>query len=76
MVLLGTLALAGCGSSGTQEASFEVWQNGCTRLQSFTAKEVRETWGNEAISGEELRGGPAAIDKECTEQRKREGKGA
>jgi hypothetical protein len=76
LLLLGlsSLAIAGCGSTGTAEASYKVWENGCKTLQSFTAKEVRETWGSEALSGEELRGGPAAIDKECEAQHRKEGK--
>jgi hypothetical protein len=70
------LAVAGCGSSTQAEASYEVWENGCKTLQPFTAKEVRETWGSEALANGDLRGGPAAINHECEVQRRREGKTA
>ncbi|HEY4452376.1 MAG TPA: hypothetical protein VGN13_12375 [Solirubrobacteraceae bacterium] len=63
---IAALALAGCGSSSSpSEASYKVWQNGCKTLTTFTRAEVIQTWGSGAIVNGELRGGPAAINKEC-----------
>jgi hypothetical protein len=68
------VALAGCGSPTHAEASYKVWENGCKTLQTFTQAEVVNTWGSAALSGEELRGAPAAIDAECEAQHRKEGK--
>jgi hypothetical protein len=62
------VAVAAGSSSSSKEATFSVWQNGCKNLQSFTRKEVVETWGASAVSGEKLKGAPANIDEECTER--------
>jgi len=68
------VALAGCGSATHAEASYKVWENGCKTLQTFTQAEVVSTWGSGALSGEELRGAPAAINAECEAQHRKEGK--
>ena len=70
LVALVIAALAGGGSH--TEATYSVWENGCKTQQSFTQKEVISTWGQGAISGEELRGTPAAINAECTAQHEKE----
>jgi hypothetical protein len=72
---VASAALAGCGSSTSADASFVVWENECKTQQTFTKAEVVSTWGASAVSGEELRGTPARISKECEAQRSKEGKG-
>lgn len=71
VIAIVVAALAG-GSSGHAEATFVVWQNDCATEQSLTQKEVASTWGPGAVSGEELKGEPAAIDKECTARHTKE----
>jgi len=67
VVALAIVALVGCGSgSGSSaEATFIVSENDCKTPTTFTKKEVIETWGQEAVSGEELKGTPAKINAEC-----------
>jgi hypothetical protein len=82
---LGLIAVAGLiafviavvtSGGGHTEASYSVWENGCKTEQSFTQKEVISTWGQGAISGEELKGAPAAINAECAAQHQKGREGA
>jgi hypothetical protein len=75
IVFAGVIAIviaAAAGSGGHAEATYVVWQGGCATEQSFTQKEVINTWGPGAVSDEELKGAPAAIDAECAAKHAKE----
>lgn len=63
--VVASIILVGCGSSSPAEATYIVSENSCRTQQTFTRAEVIETWGADAIVNGELRGAPAAINKEC-----------
>jgi hypothetical protein len=75
LVALVAFAIATVTSGGGHsEPTFEVWENNCRTLQSFTRSEVIGTWGQEALAHEALQTTPARIDRECEAQRRKEGK--
>ncbi|HTC68983.1 MAG TPA: hypothetical protein VK662_05385 [Acidothermaceae bacterium] len=75
LVVLVAFGVAAITSGGSHpEPTFEVWENNCRTLQSFTRSEVLDTWGQEAIAHQTLQATPARINRGCEVQLRKEGK--
>jgi hypothetical protein len=74
-LLAGGFVAAGvsaCGASTAAEATYRIWRPDCHALVSYTHAELVQAWGQGALAHGQLQGEPAALDRRCEAQRRRE----